>query len=311
MKAKIFKAFLFLALAVGLMMVLSPVFRPKEAESLAQLEGLGQVDYLVMGDSEGWASIQPMELWRNYGYTGYNLSKAGQRLQDFYLQLQDTLKTQHPKVLLLETDILYKSVGVIGESEGYLTTILSQAIPFLRYHDRWQDMLPDLGNKQQNNTRNVYRGAYFNNTINPYTNGDYTQPTDQVQTLPRNQRYFADKIVQLCRDNDIQLILYSSPSPLCWNYAMHNGIEAYAQEQGLIYIDLNLMLQELGIDWSQDTLDMGDHVNFSGSLKVTAYMGQYLSEHTSLEDHRGKDGFEVWNIDLESYLTSTGQATSG
>ena len=146
MKTKLFRAFLFLAIAVGLMFVLSPVFQPREAEELTELEGLGQIDYLIMGDSEGWASAQPMLIWRDYGYTGYNLSRAGQRLQDFYLQLKTTLETQHPQVLLLETDILYKSVGMIGESEGFLTTVLSQAIPFLRYHERWEDWLPELGN---------------------------------------------------------------------------------------------------------------------------------------------------------------------
>ncbi len=212
MKTKFLKALLFLALAVGLRMALSPLFQPKQVEELKELEGLGQVDYLVMGDSEGWASLQPMEIWRDYGYTGYNLSRAGQRLQDFYLQLKDTLKTQHPQVLLLETDILYKSVGMIGESEGYLTTVLSQAIPFLRYHDRWEEMLPDLKSEQGGgHGRNIFRGAYFNTTVQPYTDGDYTQPTDQVRRLPVTQRFFADKIVELCRENDIQLILYSSP----------------------------------------------------------------------------------------------------
>lgn len=309
MKTKLFRAFLFLAIAVGLMFVLSPVFQPREAEELTELEGLGQIDYLIMGDSEGWASAQPMLIWRDYGYTGYNLSKAGQRLQDFYLQLKTTLETQHPQVLLLETDILYKSVGMIGESEGFLTTVLSQAIPFLRYHERWEDWLPELGNDSLvPDFHSALRGAYFNTTLAPYTGGDYTQPTDQIRNLPWTQRYFADKIVQLCQENDIQLILYSSPSPLCWSYEMHNGIEAYALQNGLEYLDLNLLQQELGLDWSLDTLDQGDHVNFSGSIKVTAYLGQYLSEHTSLQDHRGQQGFEVWETDLERYLSLTGLA---
>lgn len=308
MKTKFLKGFLFLAIAVGLMLALSPVFQPRETEELAQLEGLGQIDYLVMGDSEGWASVQPMLIWRDYGYTGYNLSRAGQRLQDFYLQLQDTLETQHPQVLLLETDILYKSVGVIGESEGYLTTTLSQAIPFLRYHERWKDLLPDMGDQSSADSSKLYRGAYFNTSIQPYTGGDYTQPTDEVRTLPWTQRFFADKIVQLCRDNDIQLILYSSPSPLCWSYAMHNGITAYALEQGVEFIDLNLEQQELGLDWSVDTHDKGDHVNFSGARKVTAYLGQYLAEHTQLQDHRGEQEYQDWNSTLEQYLAATGLA---
>ncbi len=309
MKAKLIKAFLFPAIAVTLMFALSPLFQPREAETLTELKGLGQVDYLVMGDSEGWASVQPMEIWRSCGFTGYNLSRAGQRLQDFYFQLKDTLETQQPKVLLLETDILYKSVGLIGESEGFLTTLLCRSIPFLRYHERWSKMLPDLSSGEKTTQRNIFRGAYYNTLVCPYTGGDYTQPTDEVRQLPLTQRYFADKIVQLCRENGIQLILFSAPSPLCWSYQMHNGLAAYAQEQGLEYIDLNLKQQELGIDWSQDTHDEGDHLNYSGSQKASAYLAQYLTEHTSLQDHRGEAGYEAWDEDLTAYLSATGQTS--
>ena len=167
MKAKLIKAFLFPAIAVALMFALSPLFQPREAETLTELKGLGQVDYLVMGDSEGWASVQPMEIWRSCGFTGYNLSRAGQRLQDFYFQLKDTLETQQPKVLLLETDILYKSVGLIGESEGFLTTLLCRSIPFLRYHERWSKMLPDLSSGEKTTQRNIFRGAYYNTLVCP------------------------------------------------------------------------------------------------------------------------------------------------
>lgn len=308
MRAKIIKALLFPAIAVALMLALTPLFQPDQPEELTELEGLGTVDYLVMGDSEGWVSVQPMELWRSQGYTGYNLSRAGQRLQDFYLQLKDTLATQRPEVLLLETDILYKSVGLIGESEGFLTTLLCQSIPFLRYHERWSQLLSGPAEAQTASQRDVFRGAYYNPVVSPYTGGDYTQPTDRVKALPLTQRYFADKIVRLCRDNGIQLILYSAPSPLCWSYEMHNGLAEYAREQGLEYLDFNLLLPELGIDWSQDTQDAGDHVNAFGARKLTGYLAEYLSQHTNLADHRGEAGYEAWDEDLTAYLSATGQA---
>ena len=41
----------------------------------------------------------------------------------------------------------------------------------------------------------------------------------------------------------------------------------YAKDNSLTYIDMNLMLDELGIDWSLDSLDKGDHLNLSGAYK--------------------------------------------
>ena len=309
MKTKILKPILFLAILAALMAALGPVFRPKEAAELSQLKGLGEVDYLVVGDSEGWASFQPMEVWRTDGFTGYNLSKPGQRLQDFYADLQTVLETQHPKVLLLETDILYKNLISLTEFEGLLTSTLGELFPFIRYHEQWQTVLPDLSGSEKNeHTPDYSRGAYINGAVMPSPDPDYYKAvTDQVQKMPWLYRYFAAQIVSLCKENNIQLILYSSPSPKNWTYAIHNGLEAFAQEYDLEFIDFNLLQEEIGLDWSADCLDDGDHINFSGSLKVMAYLSEYLAEHTGLTDHRGDPSFQIWDEDLKTYLTVIGQ----
>ena len=54
---------------------------------------------------------------------------------------------------------------------------------------------------------------------------------------------------------------------------------------------------------------MGDHLNYSGSQKASAYLAQYLPEHTSLQDHRGEAGYEAWDEDLTAYLSATGQTS--
>lgn len=307
MKAKILKPILFLAILAAIMAALGPVFRPKQAESISELKGIGQVDYLVVGDSESWASFQPMEVWRTHGFVGYNLGKPGQRLQDFYDDLKTMLAVQRPQVLLLETDILYKNLLSLTEFEGLLTSELGELFPFIRYHEQWQNMLPDL-ESGQTESADYARGAYLNQTVVPYPDPDYYQATtDEVRKMPALYRYFAERILSLCQENGIQLILYSSPSPKNWSYAMHNGLGAFAQQYGLEFIDFNLIQDQIGIDWNTDCLDDGDHVNLSGAMKVTDYLSDYLAEHTELTDHRGEEQFQNWDADLETYLSAIGQ----
>ena len=66
-------------------------------------------------------------------------------------------------------------------------------------------------------------------------------------------------------------------------------------------MDLNLKLEELGIDWKKDSLDGGDHLNLSGAKKATAYLGQYLKDACGLEDRRGQDAYDEWDKKAKKY----------
>ena len=50
----------------------------------------------------------------------------------------------------------------------------------------------------------------------------------------------------MCREKGISVILYSAPSPNNYNYAKHNTLTDYAEQNGAEYLDFNLMTEELG-----------------------------------------------------------------
>lgn len=75
----------------------------------------------------------------------------------------------------------------------------------------------------------------------------------------------------------------------------------YANSKNIAYLDLNLNVDELGIDWNFDSRDGGDHLNYYGALKITNYMGNYLYNLNILTNHKGDKKYDSWNKSYEMY----------
>lgn len=50
----------------------------------------------------------------------------------------------------------------------------------------------------------------------------------------------------------------------------------------------------MGIDWNTDCLDYGKHLNFSGAIKRSAVLGQYLNARYHLPDRKHDVDYRSW-----------------
>ncbi len=105
-----------------------------------------------------------------------------------------------------------------------------------------------------------------------------------------NARSYLDKMAQLCRENDIELVLIKAPSLYpYWYDEWEEQVERFAEENGLRYLNFLELVEETDLDFSTDTYDAGLHLNLSGAEKVTRYLGRFLREQCGLEDRRGEE----------------------
>ncbi|GAB6168450.1 hypothetical protein JCM1393_09100 [Clostridium carnis] len=302
----IIKPIIFISIFLLILITLTPFFVKNTVGKGIEFEEKDTIDYFVIGDSEAYTSISPMEIWNKYGFAGYNLGLSGQRLQEIYYLLERAIENQTPKVVMLETNAIYTSFKMYDETTRVVQSILGNNFKIYQYHNRWKDFT--FGIAKNNNTNsnkekiNIMKGFHYNNKIKPYTKGNYINKTDEVKEIKKVPLYYLDKIVELCKEKNIQLILYSAPTPHNWTYEKHNGVKNFAKENNLPLIDLNLKNDELKIDWLKETYDKGDHMNFSGAKKVTDYMGEYLSKNTNLIDRRQDKEYESWNETWKKYL---------
>lgn len=262
------------------------------------------IDVLILGDSESYSALSPMEMWERHGFTAYACGTSGQRLSQTEQFLHQAFERQKPKVVILETNAIYRQVNI----KNWAMDHVQQLFSVFRYHNRWKSLkLDELFDPVRYDWTDDLKGYSFSVAVNAASEEEYMIPTEAVAQIPEGNKEYVEAMVQFCRENGSQLLLVSTPSPVNWNYERHNGIQQLADEYGLTYVDMNLEKEQVPINWTMETRDHGDHLNYYGMLKATEFMGNYLAENYELPDHRQDDRYAQWNEALARYHQVVGK----
>ena len=307
MPKKILGPLLFLGLLGLLLVPASLILQPKdntEEAGMYQTSAAGilsqpenSIEVLFLGDSEAYSSFVPLDLWEQTGITSFVCSSLDQKTYETLELLDMALGCQSPKVVVLETNVLYR----VYASTDALSPKLEARIPALRYHDRWKSLsLSDFCAMPRYTAPSPDRGYHLLTKAKAADVEGYMAPMEEREPLSRTNLADLKKITEVCRKRGISLVLFSPPSPANWTMRRHNTIQDTAESLGLPYIDGNLL--DLGIDWDTDTYDRGDHLNYSGAAKVTAWLGEYLRrEVPGLTDRRGDPDHRAWDRDAAAF----------
>lgn len=250
------------------------------ASALTEKEN--SIDVIMAGDSEAMIFMSSKILWDEAGINSYGCSQPAQRICETYLFLEDILEKQKPEVVVFETNVLTHDTTFKLESLMTTNALIDDQLPILRYHSQWR-MMWGLNPERE---YTAFRGFDPRTDLAPYSGEEYMFPTEEKVQFNQITQIYIDKIVALCKEKDVKLLFVSSPSAISMNYQKHNAIQAYADEHDIPYLDFNLMRDEIGLDWSTDTMDGGDHINYNGTVKITNYMMKYLKENYDLKDWR-------------------------
>lgn len=309
---KTIKCVVFLAIFFVILCLLSKVFIPKNNTLEAGIgrrkqpaygiftEPENTIDVLVLGDSESFNSYIPLELWNEYGFTSYVCGTPAQRISNSLDYLKYSFKTQRPKIVILEANNLYTKNGYVRHIKDFFDKYL----PIFEYHDRWKDMSIEDFYKSPEYTEIVndkgYRYSNKTRIVKKSKRKNFMKKNDDLKKILGDNLKHLKQIKDYCDKNNAKLILYNSPAPANWNYAKHNGIEKVAKDLKIEYIDLNLKVDELQIDWKKDSQERkGEHLNYNGAMKTTKYLGNYLKSSYELPDHRQDEKYKTWN---EAYI---------
>lgn len=302
MGKKLLRILLFFAGFVILFACFNHVMAPKNATEDAGMheahakgflaEPENTLDVLILGNSEAYRGIAPLTIWEMYGITAYSCGTNDQILYQSEDYLVRALNVQSPQVVFLETDTIFREHNTLD----VVSHRLEELFPLIRYHDRWKNLqISDFTDPIRFDAVSQGKGYVYMGHADPADDTGYMTPSDEVESIPKKNIRYVQNIHDLCLDHGAELVLFSTPSTMNWYYGRHNAIVQLAQQLGVAYIDMNLMPEEVPIDWTTDTMDEGNHMNYSGAKKVSAYLGAYLSEKDLFTDKRSDPAFSAWN----------------
>ena len=280
-------------------------------------------DVIFLGDCEAYTSFSPITMYNEYGITSFVRGNSQQLIGQSYYILSETLKYEKPKIVVLSVAAMQYSPGIKEEYNRLLLdkmrwskekieiikyskmkdeNFLSYVFPLLRYHERIGELTKEDFDYLFKDKVVSHNGFLINTTIKPFTVlpnkkvlKDYSFNSDNILYLK--------KIVKLCKDNNITLILEKSPTLYPYWYDEYDSfIKSFAKENNVDYYNFIDYIEDINIDYNYDTYDGGVHLNLTGAEKFSKYFARLLKEKYNLTSHLEENIKIDYNKKYERYV---------
>lgn len=328
-----------LAVLLAFVVVLGLVTRLLEPKYMTDLEEgsfisqyyaeAGGHDVIFIGDCEVYANFSPAELYRQRGITAYVRGTSQQLVWQSYYVLKETLRYETPKVVVFNVNAMRYSepvseayhrltidgmrwsaekVGIIQASMTEEEDFWSYVFPILRYHARFDELSSEDLEYFFRTEKNTFNGYQMNTNVVPLEHLPAKRPLANY-TFGDICYEYLEKMTELCKENDVELVLIKAPSRYPYWYDEYDQqIRDFAEEHGLAFYNLQKEEEAIGLDFTTDTYDAGLHLNLSGATKLSTWFADILADNHGCVDHRGDPAVAAeYEKLLERYDAASGK----
>ena len=285
------------------------------------------IDTVYLGTSKVYSSLDPKVIDAELGSYSLNCGTASQTVKGSYYYLrqlmtqasikqviydlscyqfseakpedQDTLA--HRMIILDRiTDPIVRAQYIAGCFD--IDELVNVFFPAYFYKNNTYSIIPTVKMKLSDTYRNY---GYYESAENAHYDErgfivmdrvateqelvDNLDLNDYSNTFDKESIEYFDKMVQLCKDNDIELFLISIPvtellMKKTGNYDIyHNLFVSLAQKNNLKYYDFNFYKRRAAELKDTDYFE-NVHLNYGGAEKVSKWIGEVLSESKNGSD---------------------------
>lgn len=323
MKKNSIKLICFIFICILLFFSFYRVFNFKYGDGIYSLtkfyeEPDDSIDVLCFGSSHIFENVNTGILWDEYGIASFNLCGSVQPLWNSYYYMKEALKTQKPKLMILDvfgaiqteeyidhSRIIKNNYG-LKFSKDKIESVIASApkesridyiLEYPTYHSRYSEIgRADFAEHAGRALYKNWKGFGINTKTTSYSEPKNFYTDETVELADKTEDYLL-KIIQLSKDNDIPLLLIKTPYILNQEQQkVYNNVSEIAKENDIPFVNFNLLYQEIGLDFNTDYADFS-HLNHLGNAKFTRYLAEYLKEnYDDIPDRRGDPGYESYDL---------------
>ncbi len=261
------------------------------------------IDVLFLGSSQMYCTVDAQKLTENYGIKAFDFGAASQCLTSTYYYLQEALKVQNPKVVMVEVGSFFEKNSEITDRtfaftyvpmkltieklksmytilDGDAKKVLKFAFPLFEYHTRWNiaesEDITYYFKKLDYSTRGYYGREHIKAVQMAYL--DSAAESNRGGVLPETDKAISE-IAELCDENGCIVVFFKSPMAE-WTKGDSKTVKEYMLGNHYKFIEMNDFIDEMGIDTQTDFYDE-QHLCVEGAEKATDFIAEYLKENYS------------------------------
>lgn len=325
------KAVAFLLIAMILFCCLSKVLERKRiygaGNMMAKMNEFystteNSMSYIGVGSSHMYCTLNPLEVWKKTGISGFVVSSQQQPLNASYHYLKEAFKTQNPDVVIVEGYMGYYEEEYPKDAVAYdaidplrlswnKIQLINEIVPegervnyyfnILKYHTRWKEISFREVVDSFNQPVDTYKGYVCLAGSEEFSINESNYDSVGKGVMPEKNLQELEEIYQLIQENKADMILLIAPYPTDDEMlvsAMKAEI-AWAQSKNVPVIDITSLYDELKINGATDFYDAG-HLDVDGARKVSLYMADYLKD-MGVAPRENIDS-EKWQSNYETYI---------
>lgn len=312
--------------------------KPGDLRNSSRIYGLyaekeNTLDVVNIGGSATFVYYAPLQAWEDYGIVSYDYAAAGVQAELYKHMIEEVLKTQSPKLIVLDARAFQYRDAENDDSQPpseftYRTTLdgmrlslnkirfinnnvgvyiedddkLSYYLDLIKYHghgypnvDKMKIMLGKYKDK--------YNGFFIEAKNEELKKEEFE--TDETRPVSEDTNAVLVDLLEYMQGIDCEFLFTVSPYLEKEEHKQtFNYVESVVEQYGYKFLDANDYVDEMGIDYSTDFYDT-KHVNIYGAEKYTEFLSKYMLENYDIPDRTDDPAYAFMNNYVDQWHQET------